>query len=171
MAEGGGCAAPAAALDTTEPGCQIDGRPPKEEDMDTQAVETNEPSYGWTKRLPGKSLDEARALAIDALKQQGFGILTEIDVRATLQRKLGAEFRPYVILGACNPELAHRALSLELPIGLLLPCNVCVWQEDDAAVVAFQRPDAMFQVVRRPGLDPIAGEATERLRAALDRLS
>jgi uncharacterized protein (DUF302 family) len=139
--------------------------------METQWVSTTEPSYGWTKRLPGKSVEKARALAIEALKEQGFGILTEIDVRATLKKKLGADFRPYVILGACNPQLAHRALQAELPVGLLLPCNVCVWQEDDAAVVAIQRPDAMFQVVNRSDLQPIADEATALLRTALDRIA
>ena len=131
---------------------------------------TKEPSYGWTTRLPGKSLDEARGLVTEALKEQGFGILTEIDVRATLQKKLGAEFRPYVILGACNPQLAHQALQSELSAGLLLPCNVCVWQEDEGSVVAVQRPDAMFQVVDNPALQPIADEATRRLRAAFDRI-
>jgi uncharacterized protein (DUF302 family) len=136
-----------------------------------EVVGHGEPSYGWTKRLPGRTLDEARALATDALKEQGFGILTEIDVRATLEKKLGADFRPYVILGACNPQLAHRALSAELPVGLLLPCNVCIWQEDSAAVIAVQRPDVMFQVIDRPGLAPIADEATRRLRAALERIS
>src|SRR5689334_17120209 len=139
--------------------------------METHELVTNEPSYGWTKRLPGKTLDEARALATDALKEQGFGILTEIDVRATLQKKLGAEFRPYVILGACNPELAYRALSEELPVGLLLPCNVCIWQEDEGAVFAVQRPEVMFQVIDRPGLGPIADEASRRLRAALERMN
>jgi uncharacterized protein (DUF302 family) len=138
--------------------------------MQTRSVGTPEPSYGWTKRLPGRSVGDARALVTEALKGEGFGILTEIDVRATLKQKLGVDFRPYVILGACNPELAHRALESELPVGLLLPCNVCVWQEGDEAVVAVQRPDAMFQVVNRPGLQPIVDEAGLRLRAALDRL-
>lgn len=139
--------------------------------METQAIQAGEPSYGWTRRLPGRSLDQARALITDALKEQGFGILTEIDVRATLKKKLGAEFRPYVILGACNPQLAHRALATELPVGLLLPCNVCVWQEDDGAVVAVQRPDVMFQVVDRPDLQPVADEASRRLHAALEKVS
>jgi uncharacterized protein (DUF302 family) len=138
--------------------------------METHAMPASEPSYGWTTRLPGKSLDEARALVTEALKEQGFGVLTEIDVRATMKKKLDVDFRPYVILGACNPQLAHRALAQELPVGLLLPCNVCVWQEDDAAVVAIQRPDAMFQVVQAPALQPIADEASRRLRAALDRV-
>jgi uncharacterized protein (DUF302 family) len=125
-----------------------------------------EPAYGWIKRLPGKSVDEARALTTSALAAQGFGVLTEIDVRATLQKKIGADFKPYLILGACNPHLAHRALQEEPSVGLLLPCNVCIWQEGEAAVVAFQRPDAMFKVVERPDLRAVADEATKKLHAA-----
>jgi uncharacterized protein (DUF302 family) len=125
-----------------------------------------EPEYGWTIRV-GKPLAEARALTTAALKEQGFGILTEIDVKQTLKQKLGHEFRPYVILGACNPSLALRGLETELPLGLLLPCNVCLWQEGDATVVAIARPDAMFRVVQNPALKPVADEAETRLRAAL----
>jgi len=131
---------------------------------------TPEPSYGWTKLLAGRSLDQARALITDALKEQGFGILTEIDVRATLRKKLDVEFRPYVILGACNPQLAHKALSSELPVGLMLPCNVCLWQEGDGTVLAIQRPDQLFRVVELPALASIADEATRRLRAAFDQV-
>jgi uncharacterized protein (DUF302 family) len=127
--------------------------------------------YGWTIRLPGRSLAQARALATEALKEQGFGILTEIDVKATLAAKLGVEFRPYVILGACNPELAHRALGSELGVGLLLPCNVCVWDEGGAAVVAIARPDAMFRVASAEALRPVADEAQRRLQVVADRLS
>ena len=129
-----------------------------------------DPAYGMTRRLDGTTLDEARRRITDALAAEGFGILTEIDVRATLAKKLGAEFRPYVILGACNPAIAHRALSADLGIGLLLPCNVCVWQEDEAAVVSIARPEAMFAMVNRPGLEPLVREASERLARALASL-
>jgi len=107
-----------------------------------------------------------------ALKAQGFGVLTEIDVRATLKEKLGVEFRPYVILGACNPPLAHRALTAELPIGLLLPCNVIVHASDDAnrSVIAALDPVAQLRVARRKDLEPLAEEVRARLVAALDAI-
>jgi uncharacterized protein (DUF302 family) len=129
-----------------------------------------QPKYGYTKHLAGRSLADARAAITDALKREGFGILTEIDVKATFKQKLNEDFRPYVILGACNPQLAHRALTGELGVGLLLPCNVCVWEEEDGATVSVIRPDAMFQVVENRALEPIAREADERLRRALDAL-
>ena len=88
----------------------------------------SDPPYGYTAHMRGVSFDDARARVTDALKQEGFGILTEIDVQSTLKAKLDRSFRKYVILGACNPQLAHRALEAELGIGLLLPCNVCVWE-------------------------------------------
>jgi uncharacterized protein (DUF302 family) len=135
--------------------------------MENPTVEAAEPSYGWTIRVRGRSLVQARKLVTGALARQGFGILTEIDVAETLRRKLGEEVRPYVILGACNPQLAHRALAAEPSVGLLLPCNVCVWEEGADAVVAIARPDAMFQVVRNAALEPIAAEAQARLLAAL----
>ncbi len=130
---------------------------------------TQDPAYGMTARfrLP---LAAARAKITDALKAEGFGVLTEIDVQATMKAKLGVDFRPYVILGACNPSLAHRALSSELAIGLLLPCNVCLWQEGDDTVVSIARPHAMFQVVDNPGLKPLADEATAKLESALARM-
>ena len=126
-----------------------------------------DPSYGFTTRLPGVTLEAARARTTEALKEQGFGVLTEIDVRATLKKKLDVEFRPYVILGACNPKLAKRALEADPGVGLLLPCNVVVAEEDGAAVVSIADPRAMFQIVRDPALQPIVDEAERRLRAAL----
>lgn len=133
------------------------------------AVDTTR--YGYTKRLPGRSFGEARAAVTEALKQEGFGVLTEIDVKDTLKRKLNEDFRQYVILGACNPQLAHRALTEEIGIGLLLPCNVCVWEEPDGVTVGIARPDAMFEMVANPGLEPIARDADSRLRRALDSLA
>ncbi|MCA1663131.1 MAG: DUF302 domain-containing protein [Myxococcales bacterium] len=137
--------------------------------MDVETV-ASEPAYGFTERFAGASFVETRERVIDALKAQGFGVLTEIDVSATLKKKLDVEFRPYAILGACNPELAHQALELELGIGLLLPCNVCIWQDGGDAVVSIADPRAMFQVVDNPRLQPIVDEATRRLRAALTAL-
>ena len=129
------------------------------------------PAYGYTAHLTGVSFDDARARITEALKQEGFGILTEIDVKATLKAKLDLDFRRYVILGACNPSLAHRALSTDLGIGLLLPCNVCVWEEEGGSVVSMARPDAMFQVVDNPDVRPVADDADARLKRAFARLT
>jgi uncharacterized protein (DUF302 family) len=130
-----------------------------------------DPSYGHTAHLPGVSFDDARARITDALKEEGFGILTEIDVKATLKAKLDLDFRRYTILGACNPTLAHRALEGEIGIGLLLPCNVCVWEDEGGAVVSIAKPEAMFQVVKNEAVQPVADEADARLRRALARLT
>lgn len=107
-----------------------------------------------------------------ALKEQGFGVLTEIDMQSTLREKLGVELEEYVILGACNPPLAHRALQAEREIGLLLPCNVVVRADGpDATLVQALDPQVMVQLSGEAGLRPVADEAARRLRAALDALS
>jgi uncharacterized protein (DUF302 family) len=131
---------------------------------------SQDPAYGYTVRLPGVSFDDARGRITAALKEQGFGVLTEIDVKATMKAKLDVDFRRYVILGACNPHLAHKALSADLGIGLLLPCNVCVWEDDGGSVVSVIRPDAMFSVVKTPGLRPVVEEAEKKLTSALRAL-
>ena len=107
---------------------------------------------------------------IAALKTQGFGVLTEIDVQATLKKKLDVDFRRYTILGACNPPLAHRALSASLDVGLLLPCNVVVYEDDGGSVVAAQDPITMMQVIDTPNLVTVAQEARTRLAQAFDEL-
>ena len=135
-----------------------------------QSETQTDPTYGYTAHLPGVSFEDARSRITDALKQQGFGILTEIDVQTTLKTKLNVDFRRYVILGACNPQLAHQALEAELGIGLLLPCNVCVWEEDRGSVVSIARPDAMFEIVRNGALQAVVQEADQRLRLALDQV-
>ena len=106
-----------------------------------------------------------------ALKAEGFGVLTEIDVKATLKKKLDADFRKYVILGACNPPLAHQALNTELEIGLLLPCNVIVYEEDGGSVVSIVDPISMLGVVQSPELDLVAQEARSRLQRVIESLS
>ena len=103
-----------------------------------------------------------------ALKNEGFGVLTEIDVQATLKQKLDADFLKYVILGACNPSLAHQALNTELEIGLLLPCNVIVYEDDGGSVVSIVDPLSMLGVVDSPDLDPVAQEARTRLLRVMD---
>lgn len=105
-----------------------------------------------------------------ALKEEGFGILTEIDVKATLKEKLDADFRKYVILGACNPSLAHRALSTDLEIGLFLPCNVIVYEEDGESVVSIVDPLLMLDMMENPDLDPVAQEARARLQQVVEAL-
>jgi uncharacterized protein (DUF302 family) len=128
--------------------------------------------YGDTVRLPeGFStavVDRVRA----ALKDQGFGVLTEIDVRATMHDKLGQDMEDYLILGACNPPLAHRALEADRSIGLLLPCNVVVRADGpDATLVQALDPQMMVQFTGKAELKPVADEAAARLRAALDALA
>jgi uncharacterized protein (DUF302 family) len=128
--------------------------------------------YGITKRIPNVTMAEARARATTALQAEGFGILTEIDVQATLKKKLGVDVEPYVILGACNPNLAHQALQQEPAIGLLLPCNVVLAEDGDGVFVSAASPRSMFSVAgdgAREGLDGVSTEAERRLRAAIDR--
>jgi uncharacterized protein (DUF302 family) len=116
--------------------------------------------------------EKAVESATVALKEEGFGVLTEIDVKATLKKKLDADFRRYVILGACNPTLAHRALQSELEIGLLLPCNVIVYETDEGqAVVSIVNPMSMMQMVPGDALQEVANEANTRLKRVVEKLS
>jgi len=130
-----------------------------------------ETRYGLKISIP-VPYEEAVARATEALKSQGFGVLTTIDVRQTLKIKLDREFRKYIILGACNPSLADRALHAELDVGLLLPCNVIVYEDGpSSAVVAAMAPLAALGIVGdNPSLARVAGEADERLRNALRAL-
>ena len=112
--------------------------------------------------------EEAVERAKEALKAEGFGVLTEINVKNTLKEKIGEDFRRYVILGSCNPQLAHRALLAELEIGLLLPCNVIVYEDDGGAVVAAQNPEAALNLVGNPALKPVAEEARRRLERVVE---
>ncbi|WP_225850381.1 DUF302 domain-containing protein [Streptomyces sp. HPF1205] len=126
--------------------------------------------YGRTVRLDAP-FDEAVSDLRGALAEQGFGVLTEIDVRATLKEKLGADLEPYLILGACNPPLAQRALDVDRSIGLLLPCNVVVRAEPGGGtLVQALDPQVMVELSGLPDLRPVADEARRRLDAALDSL-
>ena len=126
--------------------------------------------YGFSVTLP-VPFDTAVADATAALKAEGFGVLTTIDVQHTLKTKLNRDFRKYMILGACNPALADRALQAELEIGLLLPCNVIVYETGTESVVAAMAPLAALGVVGpNPALQEVAREADERLRRALAAL-
>ena len=115
--------------------------------------------------------DEAVPMVKAAFAAQGFGVLTEIDVRATLGAKLGVDFEPYVILGACNPTLAHRALEVTRDIGLLLPCNVVVREHNGGVLVEALDPAVIASVPGLPELESIAVEATQRIEAALESLA
>jgi len=126
--------------------------------------------YGFRATL-NVPYEQAVEKATAALKEEGFGVLTEIDVKATLKKKLDADFRRYIILGACNPKLAYQALQNELEIGLLLPCNVIVYETNEGqSIVSIVDPLSMLGVVENLKLDPIAQEARTQLRWVIKTL-
>jgi uncharacterized protein (DUF302 family) len=127
-------------------------------------------SYGSSVRL-AQPFDEVVAATCEALSSQGFGVLTEIDMQATMKAKLDADMAAYVILGACNPPLAYRALQADPSIGLLLPCNVVVRQDEDVVVVEAIDPMTMLALSDDSALQPVADEAAAKLRAALETLT
>ncbi len=126
-------------------------------------------TIGIRKRVPG-TYDEVLARIPEALKAQGFGVLTRIDVRQTLKEKLGAEFRRYQILGACNPRYAHRALTQDPAVGALLPCSVAVWEEDDGSVTVNAVDPMQTIAAADPALAAIAGEVRAALSRAIEAL-
>lgn len=129
------------------------------------------PAYGLTRELPEVPFEEARRRTTEALATEGFGVLSEIDVRATLKKKLDVDRPDYVILGACNPQIAHRALEAEPFLGLLLPCNVVVSARDGGgSTVSIASPVAMFRIVGNPELEPVAQEVETRLGHVLARI-
>ncbi len=126
-------------------------------------------TYGFGRKL-SIPFDEAIGAVKAALKTEGFGVLTEIDVKKTMKEKLDADFRPYVILGACNPPLAHQALSADLDVGLLLPCNVVVYEEGEGSVARVMDPEAALSVAGVESLRPVAAQAKAKLERALASL-
>jgi uncharacterized protein (DUF302 family) len=134
-------------------------------------ISENSCTYGFERHLQHATFEEALEKVTAALKREGFGLLTQIDVKDTLKTKLDVDFRRYVILGACNPLLAHKALSAEPQIGLLLPCNVVVQEPSDGGVtVSIADPRAMFSLVNNPRLTPVVDDADQRLRRVIASL-
>ena len=124
--------------------------------------------FGLKVNLPyAEAVERTKAV----LKEQGFGVLTEVDIKQTMKEKRGIDFRPYVILGACNPPLAEQALTAELDLGLLLPCNVVVYETEGGSIVQDMDPEPVLGLVGNPRLEPIAREVKARLQAALTGLS
>jgi uncharacterized protein (DUF302 family) len=127
--------------------------------------------YGFHVTVAG-SFDDVVDKTTEALKTEGFGVLTTIDVKATLKAKIDVDRRPYTILGACNPSLANQAINAEPDIGLLLPCNVLVREEDDDSItVAFMDPSAVLGLVEREDVKPLAAEVRGKLERVRDLLA
>ncbi len=130
-----------------------------------------EADYALVRELPEMDYDDVVSRVTELLSGEGFGVLTEIDVKATLKKKLNVEFRRYVILGACNPPMAHRALSMEPDIGVLLPCNVCVSERDGGGTrVAAMNPAAAFTLIDNPEISGVADDVRARLQRVVDAI-
>jgi len=126
--------------------------------------------YGFNISLSG-NMEDIRSRVVEELQKAGFGVLTEIDVAATLKKKIDVDRKPYLILGACNPKLANQAINADPDIGLLLPCNVVLREEDDGSItVAFMDPAAVLGLVDRDGVEQLAGEVRGLLESVRDAL-
>jgi uncharacterized protein (DUF302 family) len=127
--------------------------------------------YGFNISLSG-NMEDIRSRVVEELQKAGFGVLTEIDVAATLKKKIAVDRRPYIILGACNPKLANQAINADPDIGLLLPCNVVLREEEDGSItVAFMDPAAVLGLVDKDGVEQLAGEVRGLLEGVRDALS
>jgi len=125
-------------------------------------------SFGGETEL---SFDEAVSKVTESMKEQGFGILTEIDAKKVLKEKLGLDRKPYKILGACNPQFAHKAIDMDPEIGTLLPCNVLIYEKDDGTVaVSAMNPEAALKLVGNPSIEDIAKQVRTRIEKALEAL-
>jgi uncharacterized protein (DUF302 family) len=128
--------------------------------------------YALIKELPDMDYEDAVAKATELLADEGFGVLTEIDVKATLEKKINVDFKRYVILGACNPQLAHQAMSGEPFIGVLLPCNVVVMErEGGGSIVSALKPTSVFSLIDNDQVAPIAEEVENRMRRVLEKMA
>ena len=125
--------------------------------------------YGFSKTID-LSFENTIEKVTEELKKEGFGVLTTIDVKETLKKKINVDFKKYTILGACNPPLAHKALQAEEEIGLLLPCNVIVYEKDNKTAVSVFNPGLMSQVVDNKNLKPVADEVKEKLKRVLNNI-
>lgn len=126
--------------------------------------------YGFT-QVVALPFVQAVTKVKETFSLQGFGVLSEIDVQAKMKEKVGADMEPYLILGMCHPKLAHRALQIETEIGLLLPCNVIVYEKAGVVRVAAQKPSLMSQIVQKEELRAVADDAEKRILAALDAIA
>ncbi|MFW9928598.1 MAG: DUF302 domain-containing protein [Candidatus Thorarchaeota archaeon] len=127
--------------------------------------------YALNKEITHLSFDETYKKVIDALKKQGFGVLTEIDVKDTMKKKLSIDFDRYVILGACNPPFAHKILEYDRNAGLLLPCNVCIWEKGNKVVISAINPVALFEtLINDDEVEPIAKEVKRRIDEVIDSI-
>lgn len=126
--------------------------------------------YGFSKSVK-YSFEEAIKKVTDELKKEGFGVLTSIDVKDTLKKKIDVDFRRYTILGACNPPFAHKALTTDIEVGLLMPCNVVVYENDrQQTTVAFFDPMVMGYLMEKPAIEPIAKEVREKLKHVFEQI-
>jgi uncharacterized protein (DUF302 family) len=123
--------------------------------------------YGFSKDV-ALSYEDTLDKVTGELKKEGFGVLTEIDVKDTLKNKIDVDFKKYTILGACNPKLAHKALQAEENIGLMLPCNVVVYEKDDKSVLSMFAPTLMKNLISNESINPIADEVNEKLHRVFD---
>lgn len=123
--------------------------------------------YGFSKNT-NYEFDDTIQKVTEELKKEGFGVLTTIDVKDTLKKKIDVDFKKYTILGACNPKLAHQALGVEEELGLLLPCNVIVYEKDGKSVVSIFNPIVMTNVIDNPQMKPVADEVKGKLKRVLE---
>lgn len=123
--------------------------------------------YGFSK-ITNYNFEQAVEKVTEELKREGFGVLTSIDVKETLKKKINVDFKNYTILGACNPPLAHKALQVEEELGLLLPCNVIIYEKDGNSIVSIFDPMVMAQIIENPGMQSVAEQVKEKLLRVLE---